>query len=115
MNTIATPIIATRKNNWYYVPTAQLTEELLQYFTGKAERSPQYCKISTDTVCWTTQFEWADQLEISATYSKKGMLCLNTSAVETQEERRARVLELKSKFKKSATVVTDIHTTDADM
>jgi hypothetical protein len=116
MNT--SPIIATRINNWYHVPTAELTEDLLEYFAGKAERSPLYCKFTDDSVCWTTQFEWADKLEITAAYSSKGMLCLNTTPVETQEERRQRVLELKSKFKKSAVVTkapADIIVTDSDL
>lgn len=112
-----TPIIATRINNWYHVPTEKLTEDLLKYFAGRAERSPLYCKITDESVSWTTQFEWADQLEISAACSKTGMLCLNTTPVETQEERKQRVMELKAKFKKTAVVTKtpDVDVSDSDL
>jgi len=115
MNTA--PIIATRISNCYHVPTAELTEELLEYFAGRAERSPLYCKFTDDSVSWTTQFEWADQLEISAVYSKQGMLCLKTTPVETQEQRRQRVTELKSQYKKKAVVTktSDVEVSDSDL
>ena len=115
MNTA--PIIATRISNWYHVPTAELTEELLAYFAGRALRSPLFCKFTDDSVSWTTQFEWADQLEIKAVYSKEGKLCLNTTPVETQEQRRKRVTELKSEYRTKAVVTKtpDVEVSDSDL
>lgn len=91
MKTIIANYVRTTSGgaNWYSVSTSKLTPELLEYFQGKAERSAQYCKISDDEVSWCTQFEWADQLAISAAISKSsGNLCLNTEPILTPEQRR---------------------------
>jgi len=117
MNT--TPIIATRISNWYHVPTANLTEDLLEYFTGRAQRDPLYTKISEDTVSWTTKFEWADKLEISTAYSKNGMLYLATTPVQTEEQRKAEVEKLRAEFNEKKAVVTkttpNLIVTDSDL
>jgi hypothetical protein len=96
--------------NWYSVPTGALSAELLEYFAGKAERSPEYCKITEETVQWCTQFEWADQLSISAVISKSsGQLCLKTEPILTAEQRREAAQKL-AKVKPQAAAATAVDT-----
>jgi len=118
MNTTFT-IATLAPNGWYYVPTETIDAELMEYFTGKASRTPDFCKITDEYVSFFTKFEYADQLCISAAYSKSGMLCMNTKPVLTQEERKAEVLKLRAEFNEKKAVVTkttaNIEVTDSDL
>lgn len=114
--------IATLKqgtNGWYSVPTASLSEELLQYFTDKAGRTPKFCRFTEDAVEWQTQFEWADRLGLEAAISEKtGNLFLKTTPILTQAERKEMVLEKQAKFRKpevAKPAVNSIDITGADL
>jgi hypothetical protein len=98
MKTIIANYVRTTQGgaNWYSVSTSKLTPELLEYFQGKAERSPQYCKVSEETVSWCTQFEWADQL------------CLRCEPVLTAEQRRTAAEGLRKQFPADATTTTSV-------
>lgn len=111
MKTIIANYVRTTSGgaNWYSVSTSKLTPELLEYFAGKAERSPQYCKISEETVEWCTQFEWADQLALSTAISKSGQLCLKTEPILTAEQRREAAQKL-AKAKPQAAAATAVDT-----
>jgi hypothetical protein len=111
MKTIIANYVRTTQGgaNWYSVSTSKLTPELLEYFQGKAERSPQYCKVSEETVSWCTQFEWADQLAISTVISKSsGQLCLRCEPVLTAEQRRTAAEGLRKQFPADATTTTSV-------
>ena len=101
--------------NWYSVSTNNLTADLLEYFQERAERKPDYCKITDETVQWCTQFEWADQLAISTVISKSsGQLCLKTEPILTAEQRREAAQKL-AKAKPQTAAPRVMSTIDVDI
>lgn len=105
---IATYIRTTQGGaNWYSVPTSSLTADLLEYFQERAQRKPDYCKVSDEAVQWCTSFEWADQLALSTYISKSsGQLCLKCEPVLTAEQRRTAAEGLRKQFPADATTTT---------